>query len=298
MKTSESITKIAPAVVNMQSELSNAEKTGSNPHFGSRYSTLAAVMEALRKPLFKNGLAIIQTAETRLANEVSDDRVVVVTRLQHESGEWYEGNSKVEAVAKGPQAYASSVTYLRRYGAMAITGLAPEDDDAEAAEARTKARTENAKKPEKSDGAMLDTWVVPWKLTPEALDLAKVENWKKETRKAKADGKDYEVVLVPGKYVATCLKSNTPAPKPTETKKPEVLPPVKPDPAPVTTPTDPKKASYKAAKECQDAMYRATTLEALDAVVKDVRARLDLDDTQRKVLTDLYKTRQRKIGAA
>ena len=64
MKTSESINSIAPAVVKMQSQLENAEKTGNNPHFKSRYSTLAAVMEALREPLFKNGLAIIQAAET------------------------------------------------------------------------------------------------------------------------------------------------------------------------------------------------------------------------------------------
>ena len=207
MKTSEQIDKIAPAFVIMQSVLEPSEKTGLNPHFGSAYSTLAAVMEALKKPLSDNGLGIIQTAETK------GDKVLVVTRLQHDSGQWYEGESEVEAVQKGPQAYGSAVTYLRRYGAMAITGLSPEDDDANQAESREKKRNEDrgTGAPTKPPAAF--SAIPEWRLHREAKARAEADKWtftaKKNTR---GEYKEYHVPSSLAQWATTPPKEEAKAP--------------------------------------------------------------------------------------
>ena len=82
---SPTIGKLAGALSKAQSEIHGAIKDSTNPFFNSHYADLAAVIEASREPLSKNGLAVIQT------NELSDSGVVVVTTLVHESGEWIRG---------------------------------------------------------------------------------------------------------------------------------------------------------------------------------------------------------------
>jgi hypothetical protein len=59
------------------------------------------------------------------------------TMLIHSSGEWLESDElQVQARDAGPQAIGSCLTYLRRYQLAAMVGVAPEDDDAEAADGR------------------------------------------------------------------------------------------------------------------------------------------------------------------
>jgi len=54
--------------------------------------------------------------------------------MVHESGEMLEcGIVHFPAVKKDPQGYASALTYARRYSLMASCGIAPEDDDGNAA---------------------------------------------------------------------------------------------------------------------------------------------------------------------
>jgi hypothetical protein len=59
---------------------------------------------------------------------------MVETVFVHESGEMLEcGIVHFPAVKKDPQGYASALTYARRYSLMASCGIAPEDDDGNAA---------------------------------------------------------------------------------------------------------------------------------------------------------------------
>jgi hypothetical protein len=64
----------------------------------------------------------------------SDTGVIVETMLIHESGETLSsGKLHVPAAKQDPQGYGSALTYARRYSLMAACGIAPEDDDGNAA---------------------------------------------------------------------------------------------------------------------------------------------------------------------
>jgi hypothetical protein len=63
-----------------------------------------------------------------------DNGVKVETILLHESGEEFSGGIlHVPAGKNDAQGYGSALTYARRYSLMAACGIAPEDDDGNAA---------------------------------------------------------------------------------------------------------------------------------------------------------------------
>ncbi len=120
--------KVAAALVKAQKEFGPALKSSTNPHFKSRYADLAACVEAVIDALNNNGIALTQ----RVAP--CDDGVIVETVFIHESGEIINcGQLHVPASKQDPQGYGSALTYARRYSLMAACGIAPEDDDGNAA---------------------------------------------------------------------------------------------------------------------------------------------------------------------
>lgn len=122
--------KIASALVKAQKGFGAALKTSSNPHFKSRYADLAACVEAVIDSLNENGLALIQQTHE------CDSGVIVETTFIHESGEVFSaGKLHVPASKHDAQGYGSALTYARRYSLMAACGIAPEDDDGNAATA-------------------------------------------------------------------------------------------------------------------------------------------------------------------
>jgi hypothetical protein len=127
MKTSEQIGELAAALAKAQGELEGAHKDSANPFFKSKYADLASVWDACRGPLSENGLAIVQLPRA------DGNAVTMETRLMHSSGQWIEGELTAVAKDEGPQSIGSAVTYLRRYMLQAVTGVAPEDDDGNAA---------------------------------------------------------------------------------------------------------------------------------------------------------------------
>jgi hypothetical protein len=119
---------IATALVKAQKAFGPALKTSTNPHFKSRYADLAACVEAVMDGLNNNGIALIQTCHE------SSNGVIVETTFIHESGETLNcGKLHVPASKQDPQGYGSALTYARRYSLMAACGIAPEDDDGNAA---------------------------------------------------------------------------------------------------------------------------------------------------------------------
>lgn len=74
------------------------------------------------------GIALVQRTSQ------DDTGVTVETVFVHESGEMMEcGKLHVPAAKQDPQGYGSALTYARRYSLMAACGIAPEDDDGNAA---------------------------------------------------------------------------------------------------------------------------------------------------------------------
>jgi hypothetical protein len=103
-------------------------KTGGKYQF--RYAPLETILEKTRAPLAENGLALVQSIvpETDAAG-VSFE--VVRTFLLHESGEWLSGDVPVFAGSgdNKSQAYASGVTYSRRYGVSLLLCVSADEDD-------------------------------------------------------------------------------------------------------------------------------------------------------------------------
>jgi hypothetical protein len=130
VKTSDSIKELATALAKAQGELMGAKKDTANPFFKSKYADLASIVEALKACFPKYGLAYVQTICT------SEDGVGVETILMHASGEWIKGEPFFLPVNKADaQGFGSCATYARRYSLAAISGVAPEDDDGNAAAA-------------------------------------------------------------------------------------------------------------------------------------------------------------------
>ena len=120
--------EIASALVKAQKAFGPALKTATNPHFRSRYADLSACVEAVIGALNDNGIFLMQKCYDNA------DGVTVETIFIHESGETLEcGILTVPATKHDAQGYGSALTYARRYSLMAACGIAPEDDDGNAA---------------------------------------------------------------------------------------------------------------------------------------------------------------------
>ena len=125
--------KIAAAMVKAQQAFGPALKTSSNPHFRSKYADLAACVEAVIDALNQNGIALLQPTHE------CESGVMVETLFLHESGESLSaGKLHVPSSKQDAQGYGSALTYARRYSLMAACGIAPEDDDGNAAAAASK----------------------------------------------------------------------------------------------------------------------------------------------------------------
>lgn len=127
VRTSASICQISISLSKAQGKMETAKKDTANPFFKSTYADLASVWSAVREPLSDNGLAVMQFPSSE------GTTVKVTTILSHASGEWLASDLKVEAKDKGAQSVGSAITYARRYSLMAVCGIAPDDDDGNAA---------------------------------------------------------------------------------------------------------------------------------------------------------------------
>lgn len=124
MKTSETITSIAGALLKAQTAITFAAKDATNPHFKSKYADLPSVIDAIKPALNEHGIVFLQTPSPS-----DPGALALTTRLIHESGEWIEDTAIVPLPKNDPQGYGSALTYARRYSLAAITGLYQDDDD-------------------------------------------------------------------------------------------------------------------------------------------------------------------------
>ena len=128
MKTSDSISNIAGALLKAQQEITFAAKDSKNPAFKSTYANLESVIEAIKGPLNDHGIVFMQTFSPSAPGFLA-----LSTRLLHTSGEWIEDEMTVPLQKNDAQGYGSAATYSRRYALAAITGLYQADDDGQEA---------------------------------------------------------------------------------------------------------------------------------------------------------------------
>jgi hypothetical protein len=128
MKTSETIGKIAPSLLQAQKAIRFAVKDATNGHLKNKYADLSSVIDAVKGPLNDAGIIFIQSPAPS-----DDGKLHLTTRLIHESGEWIESTAVTPLQKADPQGVGSAITYMRRYSLAAITGLYQDDDDGNAA---------------------------------------------------------------------------------------------------------------------------------------------------------------------
>lgn len=117
------LNELAGALAKAQGAMNNASMNRINPHFKSKYADLAALWDAVRKPLSDNGLSVVQIIRDGSLH----------TMLLHTSGQRLCSDYPLPATAR-PQEMGSALTYARRYSLSALVGIAAdEDDDATAA---------------------------------------------------------------------------------------------------------------------------------------------------------------------
>lgn len=182
MNRSDSIANLAKALALAQPALKNPPLDAVNPHFRSRYATLAAHIDSVRLPLATQGISVVQSTRIDVPGAV-----VVVTSLIHSSGEWI--SSELALPSGGtPQTYGSALTYARRYALAALCGIVgDEDDDANAATPPAKAAAKS-EKPERVKPPVYATRPQGSAL-PEGYERFKVQSC--EMLSGKDSGKSY-----------------------------------------------------------------------------------------------------------
>jgi hypothetical protein len=127
---------LTQALLDVQKAAPKLQLDKINPHFGSRYLSLGALMGEVLPVLNEHGLIWLT-----LPGRDESGHPALAYRLVHAAtGHQLEGAIPLMLQKGTPQEQGSAITYARRYALMAVLGLvADEDDDGQQA---TKAASE------------------------------------------------------------------------------------------------------------------------------------------------------------
>lgn len=128
MTKSEQINELAAALSKAQGMMKPALKDTDNPFYKHKYADLSSCWDACRDALSANGLSIVQIPEEGGVTSI----------LMHTSGQWMSGHLPMVPTKNDPQGVGSAITYARRYALCGFAGIAPEDDDGNAASGKDK----------------------------------------------------------------------------------------------------------------------------------------------------------------
>lgn len=130
MEKSESIAELSAALAKAQAAFQPVKRT-AKVDFTTRggqkikysYAPLSDVLDACRKALSDNALAIMQPTK------LDGDKLVVETLLSHSSGQWIKSDIIINSADTSPQGIGSVLTYARRYSLSSLLGIAADEDD-------------------------------------------------------------------------------------------------------------------------------------------------------------------------
>lgn len=128
---SPTIGALAEALAKAQASFPSIERnreveveTKRGGRYRFKYATLDHILERVRGPLAKHGLAVTQLVESE------DGTSYLSTLLMHgPSGEWLRGRLALPTTDGAPHELGSLLTYLRRYSLNAVLGIEGEEDD-------------------------------------------------------------------------------------------------------------------------------------------------------------------------
>lgn len=131
MKTDNATPELFAAISQAQGEIENASKNQANTHFAKNgknsYADLAEILNTVRPVFSKFGLSLIQSTE------FDGSLVSVTTLIAHKDGGYITAIASCVPAKTDAQGVGAATTYLRRYAAAAVSGIAQEDDDGNAA---------------------------------------------------------------------------------------------------------------------------------------------------------------------
>jgi hypothetical protein len=169
-----------------------------------QFADLSTVLSAITPALASNGLALVQTFD------MDGDADVLVTTLLHTSGERIDSRARLIRVegSGGRQnplhLWGGSVTYSRRYCALALVGLAAgmEDDDGDIADPPPRKVQAKKAPPRQDDIKVMPAKVEGWdsrEHAEQALDLCTSDDqlmaWAGKTKASGFQGIDRDELL-------------------------------------------------------------------------------------------------------
>jgi hypothetical protein len=137
---------IFSALIAAQSEMGPLLKGEDNPHFRSKYADLDALMKAAKPALNRNGIAPWHQIVTIEGVEYMR---TIFTHAETEAT--MHCDVRLIVGKNDMQGYKSATTYAKRIGMESLTGLAPEDDDGNAAANSMKGQRSEPKPPAQVD---------------------------------------------------------------------------------------------------------------------------------------------------
>lgn len=162
MKQSESIGKLAAALVQAQLKLQPVAMDASN-RFNKKYASLDAIMEAVRPVLAEVRLVVVQGATLPTTDEGGRlTTITLETTLVHESGEWLSSMVMFPVVATNPVKdaqgvkigvepmgadVAAAISFARRIGIGALLCLSNDDSEAQPAASSNRSQPKRVEKP-------------------------------------------------------------------------------------------------------------------------------------------------------
>lgn len=118
------LNEIGAALAKAQCEMQNPGFDKQNPHFRSKFASLASVRNAVVPVMAKHGISVIQDLKT------DGNCVLCTTILTHSSGQQMRfGPFAMPATKPDAQGFGSASTYARRYHLMAVAGVVGDEDD-------------------------------------------------------------------------------------------------------------------------------------------------------------------------
>jgi len=127
--------ELTKALLAARKEMGKLINNAKNPHYRSNYATLDEVIRVAQEPLANAGICVLES--TAVISE-SNMTVQKLELREVESGDSHQ--STLPLICKdpsNPQQLKSAQTYARRMLWTAAAGLAPEDDDGNAASQET-----------------------------------------------------------------------------------------------------------------------------------------------------------------
>lgn len=103
--------------------VSGTSKSGAAYSYDYSYADLGDVLSAVRPVLSRHGLALVQRTTTNEAGKIT-----LVTELRHVGGGVIDSIVELGQTSANPQQFGGALTYLRRYEAGTLLGVAPEED--------------------------------------------------------------------------------------------------------------------------------------------------------------------------